>query len=44
LGLQDAARKRREPRVHPGAWAGSVVHVEVDDGWKITNTLEEKFT
>jgi len=28
LGLQDAARKRREPSVHPGAWAESVVHME----------------
>jgi len=35
LGLQDAARKRREPSVHPGAWAGSVVHVEVDAVYKL---------
>ena len=26
LGLQDAARKRREPLLEPGAWAGSNVH------------------
>jgi len=28
-------RKRREPSVHPGAWAGSVVHVEVDAVYKL---------
>jgi hypothetical protein len=27
LGLQDAARKRREPSQSPGAWAGSVVRM-----------------
>jgi hypothetical protein len=25
LGLQDAARKRREPSTEPGAWAGTVM-------------------
>jgi len=35
LGLQDAARKRREPSIHPGAWAGSVVHVEDDAVYKL---------
>jgi hypothetical protein len=35
LGLQDAARKRREPSVHAGAWAGSVVHVEDDAVYKL---------
>ena len=35
LGLQDAAWKRREPSVHPGAWAGSVVHVEDDAVYKL---------
>jgi len=35
LGLQDAARKRREPSVHPRAWAGSVVHVEDDAVYKL---------
>jgi hypothetical protein len=29
LGLQDATRKRREPRQDPGAWAGSVVRSDV---------------
>mmetsp|Transcript_11543 Transcript_11543/g.17733 ORF Transcript_11543/g.17733 Transcript_11543/m.17733 type:complete len:80 (+) Transcript_11543:2996-3235(+) len=28
LGLQDAARKRREPSQEPGAWAGSVVSTQ----------------
>jgi hypothetical protein len=28
LGLQDAARKRREPSQTPGAWAGAVVSTE----------------
>jgi hypothetical protein len=27
LGIQDAARKRRDPCQNPGPWAGSVVHV-----------------
>ena len=35
LGLQDAARTRREPSIHPGAWAGSVVHVEDDAVYKL---------
>jgi len=35
LGLQDAARKRREPSIHLGAWAGSVVHVEDDAVYKL---------
>lgn len=26
LGIQDAARKRREPSQEPGAWAGSILH------------------
>jgi len=43
LGLQDAARKRREPSVHPGAWAGSVVHVEDDAVYKlVTQELWDK--
>jgi hypothetical protein len=25
LGLQDAVRKRREPSLEPGAWAGTVI-------------------
>jgi hypothetical protein len=28
LGLQDAARKRRDPSKTPGPWAGSIVHTE----------------
>jgi len=26
LGLQDAARKRRDPSLTPGPWAGSIIH------------------
>jgi hypothetical protein len=35
LGLQDAARKRREPSIEPGAWAGTVMwttEVDVKNG------------
>ena len=28
LGIQDAARKRRNPSTRPGAWAGSMVYLE----------------
>jgi len=28
LGLQDAARKRRDPNTSPGPWAGSIVHTD----------------
>jgi hypothetical protein len=31
LGLQDAARKRTEPSVTPGPWAGSVVHTDASE-------------
>ena len=30
LGIQDAARKRREPRQDPGAWAGAVLRTDGD--------------
>ena len=30
LGLQDAARKRREPSQTPGAWAGATVSTDGD--------------
>jgi hypothetical protein len=30
LGIQDAARKRREPRRDPGAWAGAVLRTDGD--------------
>ena len=30
LGIQDAARKRREPRLDPGAWAGAVLRTDGD--------------
>ena len=30
FGLQDAARKRREPSKSPGAWAGAIVEMEKD--------------
>ena len=26
FGIQDAARKRREPSQEPGAWAGTIIH------------------
>jgi hypothetical protein len=28
LGLQDAARKRRDPSTTPGPWVGSIVHTD----------------
>jgi hypothetical protein len=31
LGLQDAARKRREPSMEPGAWAGTVMWATLVD-------------
>lgn len=34
LGLQDAARKRREPSQNPGAWAGASVHMDNDNVYK----------
>jgi hypothetical protein len=39
LGIQDAARKRTEPSVTPGPWAGSVVHT---DGSEVTLLVSEK--
>jgi hypothetical protein len=30
LGLQDAPRKRRDPSMTPGPWAGSIVHTTAD--------------
>jgi hypothetical protein len=42
LGLQDAARKRREPSVHPRAWAGSVVHVEDDAVYKLVTQEQDE--
>jgi hypothetical protein len=35
LGLQDAARKRREPSCLLGAWAGSTVCTDWDDTYKL---------
>ena len=29
-GIQDAARKRREPSTEPGAWAGTIIHTDGD--------------
>jgi hypothetical protein len=34
LGLQDAARKRREPSQRPGAWAGASVHTTDENAFK----------
>jgi hypothetical protein len=34
LGLQDAARKRREPKRNPGAWAGAVVEATKEGVYK----------
>ena len=31
LGLQDAARKRTEPSITPGPWAGGVVHTNASE-------------
>ena len=39
LGLQDAARKRTEPSVTPGPWAGSVAHTEDS---KVTLLVSDK--
>jgi len=40
LGLQDAARKRREPSREPGPWAGAVVSVEAEGGIYLSVTQE----
>jgi hypothetical protein len=34
LGLQDAARKRREPSQRPGAWAGASVFTDWENAYK----------
>lgn len=39
LGIQDAARKRREPSREPGAWAGSIFKTEND---RVTVKLSEE--
>jgi hypothetical protein len=41
LGLQDAARKRRDPSQNPGPWAGSVIHV--DDGIITVTVTQERW-
>lgn len=41
LGLQDAARKRREPSQQPGAWSGAVVIVE--DGKLVKMVSQERW-
>lgn len=38
LGIQDAARKRRDPCQEPGPWAGSVVHVTPEGGITVSVT------
>jgi hypothetical protein len=43
LGLQDAARKRREPSQKPGAWAGATVSTDDENVYKgVTHDLLEK--
>ena len=41
LGLQDAARKRRDPSQQPGPWAGSVVGIE--DGMVYVTVTQERW-
>lgn len=40
LGIQDAARKRRDPCQDPGPWAGSVVHVSGEGVISVSVTPE----
>ena len=40
LGIQDAARKRRDPSQDPGPWAGSVVHVSEEGAISVSVTQE----
>ena len=43
FGIQDAPRKRRPPRLDPGAWAGSVVHTDGGEvGVKVSQAKWEK--
>jgi hypothetical protein len=43
LGLQDAARKRREPSRSPGAWTGATVSTDCDNTYKsVTEDRWEK--
>jgi hypothetical protein len=39
LGIQDAARKRRDPSETPGPWAGSIIH---SDGGAISITVSQE--
>ena len=41
LGLQDAARKRREPSQTPGAWSGSIVYTS--DGFVSVSISQERW-
>jgi hypothetical protein len=40
LGIEDAARKRRDPSQDPGPWAGSVVHISTNGAISLTVTQE----
>ena len=40
LGIQDAARKRRDPSQEPGPWAGSVIHVSEQGTISVSVTQE----
>jgi hypothetical protein len=37
LGLQDAARKRRDSSQSPGAWTGAVIRTDGDDVWLLVS-------
>jgi hypothetical protein len=41
LGIQDAARKRRDPCQEPGPWAGSVLHVTPEGGITVSVIQEQ---
>jgi len=40
LGIQDAARKRRDPCQDPGPWAGSVIHVSTEGTISVSVTQD----
>jgi hypothetical protein len=42
LGIQDAARKRRDPCKDPGLWAGSVIHV-LEEGVISVSITQERW-
>lgn len=42
LGVQEAARKRRDPRQDPGPWAGSVIKI-AEDGSVLVTVSQERW-